>query len=422
MLDIKFIRENPEKVRRAIANKGEKGDIDIILSLDKKRRDLISEVEKLKAERNAASAQVARLKKEKGDSTEIIARMRQVGEKIGLIDNELKEAETQIDEALLWIPNIPHESVPVGTTEADNHEVRRWGAPRSFDFQPRPHWEIGEMIGGLDIQNGAKVSGSGFYFLTGPGARLERALINFMLDLHTLKHGYIEAMIPYLVSENAMRGTGQIPKLKEDMYRLEQDNLYLIPTAEVSLTNLFAGDILPPGSLPKKLCAFSPCFRRESGSYGKETRGIVRVHQFHKVEMVKVVEPETSYDELESLLANAEEVLHLLKLPYRVSLLCTGDLSFSAAKCYDIELHAPGMDTWLEVSSCSNFEDFQARRMNTRYRPDKGGKTEFPHTLNGSGLALPRTMVGILENYQTKEGRVIVPDFLKPYMGGLEIL
>jgi seryl-tRNA synthetase len=422
MIDLRLIRSNPDLVKKALKDKGEKGDIDEFLSLDRRRRDIISGVEKLKAERNNVSAEIARVKKKGGDPSDMIVKMRDVGKEIASLDGELKVLEGQIEEALLWIPNIPHESVPIGSTEEDNREIRRWGEARSFDFEPRPHWEIGELIGGLDIQRGAKVSGSGFYFLTGPGARLERALINFMLDLHTREHGYSEVMIPYIVSEDAMRGTGQIPKLKEDMYLVEQDTMYLIPTAEVSLTNLYAGEILPPGSLPRKLCSFSPCFRREAGSYGKETRGITRVHQFHKVEMVKIVEPETSYDELESLLANAERVLQLLELSYRVSVLCTGDLSFAAAKCYDMELFAPGMNSWLEVSSCSNFGDFQARRMNTRYRPEKGGKTEFPHTLNGSGLALPRTVIGILENYQTEEGYVVVPDVLKPYMGGLEVI
>ena len=422
MLDSKFIRENPELVKKALMDKGEKGDVDRFLELDGQRRQIIADVEKLKAEKNAASAEVARVKKSGGDTSEIIAKMKEVGEKIFEFDNRLKDIENNINDLLLWFPNIPHESVPVGKAEEDNKEIKKWGNIRTFDFEPRPHWEVGELIGGLDIQRGAKVSGSGFYFLTGPGARLERALINFMLDLHTLKHGYTEAMIPYVVGEDAMRGTGQIPKLKDDMYHIEQDNLYLIPTAEVSLTNLFAGEILGPDALPKKFCAFSPCFRREAGSYGKETRGIVRVHQFHKVEMVKIVEPETSYNELESLLDNAEEVLRLLKLPYKISILCTGDLSFAAAKCYDIEVFAPGMDTWLEVSSCSNFEDFQARRMNMRFRPENGAKPIFPHTLNGSGLALPRTVVAILENYQTKDGHVTVPEALRPYLGGLEVI
>lgn len=422
MLDPKFIRQNPDLVKQAIANKGEKADVDSFLEADLRRRDIIGEVEKLKAERNTASAEIAKLKKNRQDATEMIEKMRAVGDQIASYDKELQEVEARINDLLLWIPNIPHNSVPIGKTDADNVEVRKWGEIKSFDFTPRPHWEIGEMIGGLDIKAGATVSGSGFYFLTGPGAKLERALINLMLDLHTQKHGYTEVMVPYLAGSSAMRGTGQIPKLAEDMYYLEKDDLYLIPTAEVSLTNMHADQILPPDSLPVKICAFSPCFRREAGSYGKENRGIVRVHQFHKVEMVKIVEPESSYDELESLVKDAEAVLQMLGLAYRVRVLCTGDLSFSAAKCYDLEVWAPGMDTWLEVSSCSNFEDFQARRMNLRYRTEKGGKTAFPHTLNGSGLALPRTVAAVLENYQTKSGEVMIPEPLRPYMSGLEFL
>jgi seryl-tRNA synthetase len=422
VLDPKFIRQNPDLVKQAIANKGEKADVDSFLDADRRRRDIIGAVEKLKAERNTASAEIAKLKKNRQDATEMIKKMRDVGDQIASYDKELQEVEARINDLLLWIPNIPHTSVPVGKTDADNIEVRKWGEIKSFDFTPRPHWEIGEMIGGLDIKAGASVSGSGFYFLTGPGAKLERALINFMLDLHTQEHGYTEVMVPYLAGSSAMRGTGQIPKLAEDMYYLEKDDLYLIPTAEVSLTNMHADHILSPDSLPMKICAFSPCFRREAGSYGKENRGIVRVHQFHKVEMVKIVEPESSYDELESLVTDAEAVLQALGLPYRVRVLCTGDLSFSAAKCYDLEAWAPGMDTWLEVSSCSNFEDFQARRMNLRYRIEKGGKTAFPHTLNGSGLALPRTVAAVLENYQTKSGEVMIPEPLRPYMTGLEVL
>ena len=420
MLDLKFIRSNPDIVKEAAKNKGEKVDIDKILELDRKRRDIIGEVEKLKSERNTATSEIARVKKEGGDASTLISKMKTVSDRISGYDNELRDAETEINERLLWVPNIPHESVPVGQTDDDNVEIRKWGELKSFDFEVRPHWEIGEMIGGLDIPHGANVSGSGFYFSIGPVAKLERALINFMLDLHTGEHGYTEAYVPYLVGENAMRGTGQIPKLEEDMYRIESDGLYLIPTAEVSLTNIHAGEILHPGSLQKKICAFSPCFRREAGSYGKETRGIVRVHQFHKVEMVKIVEPETSYNELESLLENAEKVMQLLDLPFRVRVLCTGDLSFSAAKCYDIEVYAPGMDAWLEVSSCSNFEDFQARRMNLRYRPEKGAKPIFPHTLNGSGVALPRTVAAILENNQTKDGQIVIPEVLRSYMAGME--
>ena len=422
MLDQKFIRQNSEIVRKAIRDKHEKADINKFLELDGMRRDLIAAVEKLKAERNAASQEVSKMKKNGQDATDLIEKMRIVGDEIASKDKELQGIETQLNELLLWIPNIPHQSTPVGDSDADNVLIKQWGEIKKFDFKPRPHWEIGELIGGLDIGRGSKVSGSGFYFLTGPGARLERALINFMLDLHTKKHGYTEIMIPYLAGYNAMRGTGQIPKLAEDMYFLDKDNLYLIPTGEVPVTNFYSDEILPPGSLPKKFCTFSPCFRREAGSYGKENRGIVRVHQFHKVEMVKIVEPEVSYDELERLLADAESVLQLLELPYRVRLLCTGDLSFSAAKCYDLELYAPGMDAWLEVSSCSNFEDFQARRMNLRYRPEKSGKTVFPHTLNGSGLALPRTLAGILENFQTISGEVIIPAALRPYLDNESVL
>ena len=422
MLDPKFVRQNIELVRKAISDKGEKVDIDRIIALDEKRREIIGAVEKMKAERNSVSMEISKLKKSGGDTSNLVEMMRKVGDRIAELDGELQVAEKEIDALSLWIPNLPHQSVPVGSSDSENIEVRRHGAPREFSFKPRPHWEIGELIGGIDFHHGSAVSGSGFYFLTGPGALLERALINFMLDLHTRRHGYKEVMIPYLVGEDAMRGTGQIPKLADDMYYLEKDGLYLIPTAEVSLTNMLAGEILPPDSLPIKFVAFSPCFRRESGSYGKETRGIVRVHQFHKVEMVKIVEPETSYDELESLVVDAEAVLQRLGLYYRVRLLCTGDLSFAAAKCYDLEVHAPGMDTWLEVSSCSNFEDFQARRMNLRYRPERGGKTAFPHTLNGSGLALPRTVAAILENFQTISGDVIVPEVLRPYLEGIEVL
>ena len=422
MLDIKFIRQNPELVKSAISNKGEKADIDAFLAIDERRRQIIAEVEKLKAERNNATQEISRMKKSGVDATAMIEKMRAVGDQIAVLDNELKSAEEKQNELLLWFPNMPHSSVPIGKTDADNVEIKKWGTPRKFDFTPRPHWEIGEMLGAIDFQHGAAVSGSGFYFLTGPGARLERALINFMLDLHTTKHGYREVMVPYIVGRDAMRGTGQIPKLADDMYHIEKDDMFLIPTAEVSLTNIRAGEILAPDILPLKFVAFSPCFRRESGSYGKETRGIVRVHQFHKVEMVKIVEPETSYDELESLRDNAEAVLEALGLTYRVRVLCTGDLSFAAAKCYDLEIYVPGMDTWLEVSSCSNFEDFQARRMNLRFRAEKGGKTIFPHTLNGSGLALPRTVAAILENYQTKSGEVVIPEVLRPYLGGLEVL
>ncbi len=422
MLDLKFIRDNPEIVRQAARNKNENVDIDLILRLDEQRRALIGKKEALEASRNKANLDIAAAKKQNLDITEPVARMRQVGEEIKDLTEQLKAKEEELDAALLRVPNIPHHDVPVGSDEKSNRIIRHWGKGREFAFKPRPHWEIGEIIGALDIPRGVKLSGSGFYALTGQGAMLERALINFMIDLHVGKQGYREVMIPYMVGSKAMTGTGQLPKLADDMYRIADSDFYLIPTAEVPITNMHADEILAADRLPLYYCAFSPCFRREAGSYGKEVRGITRVHQFHKVEMVKIVEPESSYEELERLVADAEEVLQLLGLHYRVNLLCTGDLSFSAAKCYDLEVSAPGMDTWLEVSSCSNFEAFQARRMNLRYRPEKGAKPIFVHTLNGSGLALPRTFIAILENYQNADGSVTIPEALRPYMHNRERL
>jgi seryl-tRNA synthetase len=422
MLDLKFIRDNPQLVKDAVKAKNEKCDIDVILKLDEKRRAIIAEKETFEAQRNKVSKDIAVAKKQGQDATQLVADMRQVGDKIDLLTENLNVIEENLNNALLTVPNIPHTDVPTGCDDKSNKILRHNGQKKEIAFLPRPHWELGEILGALDIPRGVKLSGSGFYALTGQGALLERALINFMLDLHTQKHGYTEVMIPFLVGPKAMTGTGQLPKLAEDMYHLVEDDLYLIPTAEVPITNLHNGELLNAKDLPKYYCAFSPCFRREAGSYGKEVRGITRVHQFNKVEMVKIVEPETSYDELEKLLANAEEVLQLLNLPYRVNLLCTGDLSFSAAKCYDLEVFAPGMDTWLEVSSCSNFEAFQARRLNLRYRPDKAAKPAFVHTLNGSGLALPRTLIAVLENYQQADGSVIIPEPLRPYMKGKDRL
>lgn len=422
MLDLKLIRENPELIKSAIENKNEKGDVDLILRLDLNRRELIGRKEKLEAEKNKASKEIASAKRNGEDASRYINAMREVGQSIGALTNELREVEAQLNDALLRVPNLPHTDVPVGKDENDNKIIRNEGQLREFDFQVRPHWEIGEIINVLDIARGTKISGSGFYTLVGAGALLERALINFMIDTHVIDHGYKEVMIPYISGPQAMVGSAQLPKLAEDMYHIEEDDLYLIPTAEVPITNLHAGEILQAEQLPLKFVAFSPCFRREAGSYGKEVRGITRVHQFHKVEMVKIVEPDTSYDEHEQLLANAEAILRKLEIPYRVNLLCTGDLSFAAAKCYDLEVYAPGMETWLEVSSCSNFESFQARRMNLRYRPEKGAKPEFVHTLNGSGLALPRTVIAILENYQKADGTVTVPEVLRPYMRGMDKL
>ncbi len=420
MLDLKFIRENVDKVKEAVKNKNEKTDVDWILSLDEKRRSLLSEADKLRHQRNVVSEKIAQMKKQKQDAKEEIEKMREVSAQIDSLDKELKEVEKKMADLLLTVPNVPHSSVPIGFDEDSNVVVRSWGEIPKFDFEPRPHWELGQILGILDLPKAAKVSGTGFLVLTGKGAKLQRALINFMLDLHTKKHGYEEVLPPFVANRPSMTGTGQLPKLEYDMYLCEKDDLFLIPTAEVPVTNLHRDEILKAEQLPINYTAYTACFRREAGTYGKDTRGMIRVHQFDKVEMVKFVKPETSYDELESLVVDAEEVLQLLRLPYRVRVLCTGDLSFAAAKCYDIEAWAVGVGKYLEVSSCSNYEDFQARRMGTKFRPQKGGKLQYVHTLNGSGVALPRTMIALLENYQTKEGTVIIPEVLRPYIDGLE--
>jgi len=422
MLDLKFISENAELVRKAIANKNEKADIDKILELDSRRKAIILDVEKKKAERNKTSAEIAKMKKSGQDASEVIASMKKLGEDISALDERQRDVETELHNLLLTIPNIPDESVPVGETEDDNVEIKSWGEKPKFDFTPAPHWELGEKLGMFDLPAGAKLSGSGFILYTGLGARLERALINFMLDLHIHEHGFKEVFPPFLVSRQTMTGTGQLPKLEEDMYDLEKGEMFLIPTAEVPVTNIHAGEILNDEDLPKYYVAYTPCFRREAGAHGKDTRGLIRVHQFDKVALVKKVRQENSMDELESLLANAEKVLQLLNLPYRVRILCTADLSFAAAKCYDIEVYSAGVDKYLEVSSCSIYNDFQARRMNLRYRPQDGKKPLFCHTLNGSGLALPRTVIAILENYQTDRGTIIIPPVLRPYMDGMEEL
>jgi seryl-tRNA synthetase len=420
MFDLKFIRGNKELVKKAIQNKNESLDLDELLELDEKRRETISSVEELKRQRNLSNQAIASLKKEKKDAQEEIEKMREVSEKISSLDNSLKEIVGKIDSLLLRVPNIPHSTVPVGFDENSNVVVKEWGELPEFSFEPRAHWEIGELLGILDLARGAKLSGSGFYALIGKGALLERGLINFMLDLHTKEHGYKEVWPPFMVNRASMTGTGQLPKLEEDMYLCEKDDLFLVPTAEVPLTNLHRDEILKAEELPIYYVAYTPCFRREAGSYGKDTRGILRVHQFDKVELVKFVRPEDSYDELEKLVANAEEVLQLLKIPYRVRLLCTGDLSFAAAKCYDIEAWAPGVKKYLEVSSCSNYEAFQARRIGIKFKPDPKSKAEYVHTLNGSGVALARTVAALLENFQTEKGAVIVPEVLRPYLGGLK--
>ncbi len=419
MLDIKFIRENPEAVKTACKNKNEKkADIDHILALDTERRRLLTETEALRAEQNKASQEIAKVKKSGGDASEAIAAMKEVSNKAGEMTEMIREVEEQLNTALLWVPNIPHESVPVGPDEDANVTVREWGEKPSFNFEPAPHWDLGEKLGIIDLPRGAKVAGSGFFALKGLGARLSRALIQLMLDFH-VKAGFTEVAVPFVSRAESMYGTGQLPKLADDMYWLKEDDMYLIPTAEVPVTTLHRDEILTEDELPKYYVAYTPCFRREAGAAGKDTRGILRVHQFDKVEMVKIVKPSTSYKELEALVAQAEGLLKLLNVPFRTRVLATGDLSFSAAKCYDIEIWAAGVDKYLEVSSVSNYEDFQARRMNCRFR-DTDKKVQFVHTLNGSGTALPRLIVALIENNQTENGEVIIPEALRPYMGGCE--
>lgn len=420
MLDIKFIRENPEIVKKGIQNKNEKDTVDQILELDEKRRSIISEVEELKAQRNTVSQQIGQVKKFGGDATEQIIEMKRVGDKIADLDTQLGEVEEKLHQHLIWVPNLPHESVPVGKSADDNVEVRQW-LPDSFSFETEEkildHTELGKKLNILDFERGAKITGSGFPVYLGKGAQLERALINFMLDFHINDHGYTEVMPPLLVNRDSMFGTGQLPKLEDDMYLAEKDDLFTIPTAEVPITNLHRNEIIDEDKLPINYVGYTACFRREAGSYGKESKGFLRVHQFNKVEMVKLVKPETSYDELEKITNDAEDILKALKIPYRILLLCSGDLSFAAAKCYDIETWSPAENKWLEASSCSNFESFQARRANIRYRKSENKKLDFLHTLNGSGLATSRLMVSILENYQTPEGKIIVPEVLQKYTG-----
>ncbi|MHB8853913.1 MAG: serine--tRNA ligase [Ignavibacteriaceae bacterium] len=420
MLDLKYIRENPELVRQGLLNKNAKDIIDEVLSLDEERRTLIMKTDELKSKRNQASAQIPIMKKGGEDTAPVLAEMKLVSDQITLLDEQLREVENKLEDILRHTPNIAHSSVPVGKTAEENVETKQW-LPSEFsfknDYKVLDHIELGKKLRILDFERGTKISGSGFPLYTGKGATLERALLNFMLDFHLKHHGYTEVLPPILVNRESMEGTGQIPKMEEDMYFIEKDGLYPIPTAEVPITNIHRGEILTEKDLPVKYVGYSPCFRREAGSYGKESKGFLRVHQFNKVEMVKFVKPETSYDELEKLVVDAEDILQELKIPYRILLLCTGDLSFSAAKCYDIETWSPAENRWLEASSCSNFENFQARRANIRFRNETTKKPEFLHTLNGSGLATSRLMVSILENYQTPEGKIIVPKVLQKYTG-----
>lgn len=417
MLDIKFVRDNPEKVQEALINRGNALTLEGFLVLEKERRQILGEVEALKSKRNSASQQISIMKKNKENADAAVLAMRQVGEAIAGLDAQLKEVETKLKDIMLSIPNLPSATVPVGKDEKDNPEIRCWGELPKFDFQPKAHWDIGEGLGILDAQRAAKVTGARFTFYKGLGARLERSLINFMLDLHTSEHGYTEMLPPFIANKDSMTGTGQLPKFGEDMFKLEGLDYYLVPTAEVPVTNYYRSEILDAKDLPKYYSAYSACFRAEAGSAGRDTRGLIRMHQFNKVELVKFVKPEDSYEELENLTLNAERVLQLLHLPYRVVLLCTGDMGFSAAKTYDIEVWLPSFDGYREISSCSNFEDYQARRADIKFRRDTKSKPEFVHTLNGSGLAVGRTVAAILENYQQDDGSVVIPEALRPYMG-----
>jgi seryl-tRNA synthetase len=419
MLDLKFIRENTDLVKKALRDRNLKLDIEAITRLDEQRRGYLTEVGSLRSDKNKVNDEIGALLKAKEDTKEKIFSMKAISEKIDELEDKLSLIEKELDQKILTIPNIPHESLPIGDASS-NKIMRSWGEPRKFDFKPVTHIELSQHLDIIDFPRATKITGSNFILYKGWGAKLERALINFMLDLHTKKHGYTEISPPFLVNRASMIGTGQLPKLEEDMYRLKDDDLFLIPTAEVPVTNIFRDEVLEEKELPIYYTAYTACFRREAGSYGKDTKGLIRVHQFDKVEMVKFVSPETSYEELEKLVYDAEEVLQALAIPYRVVLLSTQDLSFSASKCYDLEAYASGIDKWLEVSSCSNFESFQARRANIKFKRQDTKKLEFVHTLNGSGIALARTVVAILENYQQKDGTVLIPEALKPYLDGRE--
>ena len=414
MLDIKFIRENPDVVRAALQNRHSGDSIDDILALDERRRGLIVEVEALKARRNEVSKEIGRTKEK---PPALLQEMRQIGDRIKDLDGQVEAIEKDLNDQLLRIPNLQHKSVPIGAGAEDNKTIRQWGEQKKFDFEPKPHWDLGEALDIIDFERGVKLSGTRFYVLKGRGAQLQRAVINFMLDLHVKEHGYTEIMPPFMVKQECLYGSGNLPKFADNLYHDAEEDYWFVPTAEVPLTNLFRDEILSQDMLPIYYVAHTACFRREKMSAGKDTRGIKRGHQFDKVEMYKFTSPETSYDELEKLVDNAEDVSRRLGLAYRVLSLCTGDIGFASAKSYDIEMWAPGCKEWLEVSSCSNCIDFQARRTNIRFRPEQGGKPQFVHTLNGSGMALPRVMISIMENYQQADGSIIVPEALRPYTG-----
>ncbi|NLU44836.1 MAG: serine--tRNA ligase [Acholeplasmataceae bacterium] len=417
MLDMKFVRENPEKVEQAMKNRNMDKNLDEFLALEKKRREVLQQVEADKSQRNAASGAISQMKKAGENADEQIKAMRELGEKIAADDKVLKETEASLKEILLTIPNMPADDVPVGKDENDNPVIRTVGEPKKFGFTPQAHWDIGEKLRILDFERAAKVTGARFAFYKGLGSRLERSVYNFMLDVHTSKHGYTEIFPPYIVNKESMTGTGQLPKFAEDMFKIEGLDYYLIPTAEVPVTNYHRGEILDVEDLPIKYCAYSACFRAEAGSAGRDTRGLIRKHQFNKVELVKFTKPEDSWAELDKLTNDAEEILQLLKLPYHVVRLCTGDIGFSSATTYDLEVWIPAANCYREISSCSNFLDFQARRADIKFRRSPKEKPEYVHTLNGSGLAVGRTVCAILENYQNEDGSVTVPDVLVPYMG-----
>lgn len=419
MFDLKYARDHRDEIREKIEQRGVLVDWESFFKLDASRRELLKEVESLRYQKNTVSDTIAQLKREEKDASQEIENMRTLSQRIKELDIQLQDKEASLKELMLNVPNIPHSSVAVGKSSEDNPEIRRWGEMPQFPFKVKPHWEIGENLRILDFDRGAKITGARFTLYCGLGARIERALINFMLDLHTKEHRYLEVLPPFIVNKESMTGTGQLPKFEEDLFKLDGLDYYLVPTAEVPVTNIHQNEIIPADSLPIYYAAYTPCFRKEAGSYGKETRGLIRQHQFNKVELVKFTTPETSYDELEKLLLDAEEVLKRLNLPYRVVSLCTGDLGFSAAKTYDIEVWLPGQEDFREISSCSNFEDFQARRANIRYKTGVKEKSEYVHTLNGSGLAVGRTVVAILENYQQGDGTVIIPEVLRPYMDGI---
>ena len=420
MLDVKLLREDLAQVKERMATRGGAVDWEVFVAIDRERRDALANIERLKEKKNRLSGEIGKLKKSGGDASPLMRETEDLSEAIRISEAPLADIEARFENFMLTVPNLPSPTVKVGKDERDNREVRRWGEPPKFEFEAQNHWDIGESLAILDFERAAKIAGARFTVYRGAGARLERALINFMLDLHTSENGYQEMLPPALVNRAALVGTGQLPKFEEDLFHLAPGDYFLIPTAEVPLTNLHRDEILEREALPVKYVAYTPCFRSEAGSYGKDVRGLIRQHQFNKVEMVKLTEPENSYDELETMVQNAEEVLQRLKLPYRVVELCTGDMGFGAAKTYDLEVWLPGQNAYREISSCSNCEAFQARRANIRYRKERKGRPLFVHTLNGSGLAVGRTLVAVLENYQQKNGSVIIPDALRPYMGGLE--